>query len=204
MKKVLWLDVDGVLLDYTRPFLRFASLPMTYETLFDYDLRKLFVTQDECNDTMLRFAMSKEFAALPSIATAHLLVALKNVGYELRVITKLPSPNEAKINRIMNLSRDFGPVFSEIVFTGSSDCKLDYLAQRYQQEVGAEYILVEDNPELLVKAEDRYFENLEMLHHLQIRAIRHPYNEEVVDNLMLIRHTKTFDEVALELIEDTL
>ena len=200
MKTILWLDVDGVLLDYTRPFLRFAGLPQTYETLFDYDLRKLFVTGDECLNTMLRFAQSEEFAALPPIADGVMLEALKNAGYELRIITKLPAPPKAKISRIVNLTEEFGPVFSEVVFTGATDCKFDYLIQRKEHEPDAEYTIIEDNPEFLRKADGKFMEHPELASKLEVIGIRHPYNADTVPDLMRINAFNNFDNAAYSLL----
>lgn len=200
MKQILWLDVDGVLVDYTRPFLKFANLSITYDDLFDYDLRKLFKTEDECLNTMLNFAMSEEFAKLPPIMNPVLLEALHNVGYELRIITKLPAPSAAKVNRIKNLTALFGPIFKEIIFTGNGECKLEYLHKRKQHEPDATYILVEDNPELLAKADELFFKNIELFEQLEIKAIAHPYNSKTVDMLTIIRAQVSFDDVAEDLL----
>lgn len=202
MNKVLWLDVDGVLLDYTRPFLMFAELDkkgVHYDNLFDYDLRKLFDDEDHCLSTMLAFAMSENFSSLPAIADPNLLVALRNVGYELRIITKLPAPNRSKVNRVLNLSAYFGAVFDEIVFTGSTDCKVEYLSQRKLTEPFKQYTIIEDNPEFLSKVEARGF--VTMNNEFETFGIAHPYNKTVADNLMLIPMASSFDEVARVLID---
>lgn len=200
MKTILWLDVDGVLLDYTRPFLRFAGLPQTYETLFDYDLRKLFGSEDECTNTMLRFARSEEFASLPPIADYVILEALKNAGYELRIITKLPAPPQAKINRILNLTEEFGPIFSEVVFTGATECKFDYLIKRKEQEPDESYTIIEDNPEFLRKADNAFIENMELISKLEVVGIRHPYNADTMPDLKLIHAYDNIDNAAYSLL----
>lgn len=187
--KELWLDADGVLLDYTRAFLYFTRLDqkgVDYDNLLDYDLTKLFDSTEECLNTMLRFAMSTEFSKLPAIADPDLLVALKNVGYSLRVITKLPAPAKSRVNRILNLSKCFGPVFDEIVFTGATQCKVDYLRDRkalYRKEM----IVVEDNPDFLRKADALYG-----LLGFEVLGVSHPYNSKETPAL---KRTQMFDSM---------
>lgn len=183
MKKVLWLDVDGVLLDYTRAFLKFAGLGTTYEDLTGYDLTKLFETKEQCWDTMKKFACSYEFANLPVHTDAFYLHALKNAGYDLRIITQLTAPPHARKNRIANLTNVYGGIFSEIVFTDMGQCKLDYLWERWSAETDdVDYILVEDNPHLLTKhcvIDPQWLETL---------AVEHPYNKASIAELPLAKH----------------
>lgn len=178
MKKVLWLDVDGVLLDYTRAFLKFAGLGTTYEDLTGYDLTKLFETKEQCWDTMKKFACSYEFANLPVHTDAFYLHALKNAGYDLRIITQLTAPAHARKNRIANLTNVYGGIFSDIVFTDMGQCKLDYLRKRWQEDharfgIYPHYILVEDNPTLLAKAEDLWHAERSTV---EVLGVSHPYN----------------------------
>jgi hypothetical protein len=201
MKKVLWLDVDGVLLDYTRAFLKFAGLGTTYEDLTGYDLTTLFETKEQCWDTMKAFACSKEFADLPVHTPAFYLHALKNAGYDLRIITQLTAPAHARKNRIANLTNVYGGIFSEIVFTNIGECKLDYLWDRWCREgdfgdMGADsYILIEDNPKLLLKADDR-----ENYGYVEVMAIEHPYNNKEIADISLNKYA-SFGGVYHNLID---
>jgi hypothetical protein len=195
MKKVLWLDVDGVLLDYTSAFLKYAESHLTYETLLDYDLTKLFATPDDCWKKMREFTMSVEFANLPAIAQYGHIHGLKNAGYELRIITQLTAPSVARKNRIANLTYIFGSPFSEVVFTEHGSCKLEYLAGRKDGEPDAEYILVEDNPRLLDKADEHGH-----LFPVEVLAISHPYNKDVIEQLELKTYS-SFVGVYHELLD---
>jgi len=196
MKKVLWLDVDGVLLDYTRSFLAFAkdamkddSKHITYETLLDYDLTKLFPTQEDCWSKMREFACSYQFANLPVHTDAFYLHALKNAGYDLRIITQLTAPPHARKNRIANLTNVYGGIFSEIVFTNSGECKLNYLWGRWCGEAeegdyaADRYILVEDNPNLLIKSDD-----LESYGYVEVIGVEHPYNKDAISEISRTKH----------------
>lgn len=193
MKKVCWLDVDGVLLDYTSAFLDFArphmkeeSKDISYGTLLDYDLTRLFHEPDICYGVMKEFASSQEFANLPVHTDAFYLHALKNAGYDLRIITQLTAPPHARKNRIANLTNVYGGIFSEIVFTEHGQCKLEYLAMRYMNDMHSnvmgsvqEYILVEDNPKLLLKAATASYKFIETL------GIHHPYNQAALSDIGL-------------------
>jgi hypothetical protein len=201
MKKVLWLDVDGVLLDYTRAFLKFAGLGTTYEDLTSYDLTTLFDTKEQCWDTMKAFACSQEFADLPVHTPAFYLHALKNAGYDLRIITQLTAPAHARKNRIANLTNVYGGIFSEIVFTEMGQCKMDHLWGSWCGEgdfgdMGAEsYILVEDNPKLLLKADDR-----NLYGYVEVLAVEHPYNKEEIAGTSLDKYP-SFSGVYHNLID---
>lgn len=202
MKKVLWLDVDGVLLDYTSGFLKYAESHMTYEALLDYDLTKLFATPDDCYNKMRAFASSEEFARLPAIAQYNHIHGLKNAGYELRIITQLTAPPAARKNRIANLTAIFGSPFSEVVFTEHGQCKLEYLAGRYEAEKlrtfnnELKYILIEDNPHLLLKADHPGIK-----FPVETIAIMHPYNQSVVEELYSITKYASFGGVYHDLLD---
>ena len=196
--KTLWLDVDGVLLDYTRPFLAFTgidTLGITYDNLFDYDLTKLFRSPDDCELAMLRFAMSKDFDKLQAIADVHDLATLKNMGYSLRVITQLPAPPEAKKARIRNLTQNFGAIFDAIVFTVPGQCKLELIQQSHQP--GERTILVEDNPNLLRKADCQS-------HNIEVYAVGHPYNMDAIKDLNNVPVGHDFSRIAGWIVHDEL
>lgn len=205
MKRVLWLDVDGVLLDYTRAFLKFAGLGTTYEDLTGYDLTTLFETKEQCWDTMKAFACSKEFAELPVHTPAFYLHALKNAGYDLRIITQLTAPAHARKNRIANLTNVYGGIFSEIVFTEHGTCKLDYLRSRWYSTknglpLGAmpHYLLVEDNPALLAKAEKLYHSERAVM---EVLGISHPYNALATSYFTGVPMYPSFTGVYHELLD---
>lgn len=195
----IWFDADGVLLDYTDPFLKFIGSDLNYSTLLDYDLTKLFDTPEKCRLAMLRFTETPVFEQLPRICHPLFLASLKNVGYDLKVITKLPASKKAKVRRIENLSWHFGPVFSEVVFTGEGECKLDYLEHRYEHFLSdRDMVLIEDNPDLLIKHELKleapYGRNR---YPIEVLAIRHTYNRTVCNRL---KHTRVYGStpVAVE------
>lgn len=199
--KTIWFDVDGVLLDYTRAFLDFTGLSsrgIEYHNLTDYDLTKLFDTPDECHRVMLQFALSDEFRDLPSHIDGQFLWALKNLGHSLKVITKLPAPPKARLNRLMNLSEKFGPVFDEVVFT-TSECKLDFLKKRNDPNA----IILEDNPDFLRKAEDSILVGLldqVPAPHPEVMAIIHPYNAHIAKELTLIRKYESAESAIITLL----
>lgn len=195
-KEVIWLDVDGVLLDYVRPFFKFADLPITYEELPTYNFLNYFESPKHGVDKMRDFCNSDVFANLDPIADPVLLASLKNAGYELRIITQLVGEPFARINRIKNLTRLFGPIFSEVIFTEAGQCKLDILRQKNATENG-HFILIEDNPKLLLKA-DSFFDSWE---NIEVHAVLHPYNREDLKRLLNVKSKDTFDHIAEELLE---
>lgn len=204
--KTIWLDVDGVLLDYTRAFLSFTgidTLGTTYDNYLDYDLTKLFETPDDCYKAMLAFSMSKKFGELRPIANKLDLEMLHNLGFKLNILTQLSAPPQARANRIRNLTLNFGGVFDKVIFTNRGQCKLDYIAAKISVTGD---ILVEDNPTLLLKAEDqreRLRRDTGLVHPLTVYAVRHPYNMAVVDKLKYVQAAPDFKTIASWLIHET-
>lgn len=184
MSKTIWFDADGVLLDYTAPFLQYIKSDKTYDTLYDYDLTKLFYSREACEQAMLAFAMSAKFGHLDALADKFDLECLRSVGYTLKVITMLPAPISVRAKRVRNLVNLYGNVFSDIVFTTRNQCKLEYLKSIQGDE---EFILVEDNPKLLMQA-SRDIElaatigDLYKLRHLEVIGIEHPYNRGALNS----------------------
>lgn len=202
MKRVLWLDVDGVLLDYTRAFLEFSKRSIKYEEMTTYDLTVLFDSKEECFEQMKAFASSYAFANLPVHTDAFYLHALKNAGYDLRIITQLTAPAQARKNRIANLTNVYGGIFSEIVFTQHGQCKLDYLERRWRHDNSVNYdnpyILVEDNPVLLGKAENQYHAERSLI---QVYGITHPYNTLSTSYMTGVRLFPSFVGVYHDLLD---
>lgn len=181
MKTSIWLDVDGVLLDYCSPFNKFSGLEdkgHNYNNITNYDYTKLFASSDECYGLMRKFAHSTEFENLPSIASVLDLEALKNMGYDVQVITQLDSEPRGKVARIKNLTRAFGNVFDMIHFTQRGECKLDYIRKHQQGE--SKIIVVEDNPATLFKVNSLVSAQLKEVGNTFIMGIGiiHPYNTE--------------------------
>lgn len=201
-KGTVYLDVDGVLLDYTTPFLNYLNTHyfnpgVTYETLDTYHLSTLFTedsddakyglsAQGKCAAAMLDFHNSDEFGNLPPILHPLFLHSLTNAGLELKIITKLPNSNAMmRLSRLGNLTKFFGGVFSEIIVTSHED-KLDLIKGRMHS---AEKVwLVEDNPTLLLNAEAR--EDLPF----KVLAVEHPYNQK---DLVSLNRVQLFKNPSL-------
>jgi len=204
MKNTIWLDVDGVLLDYTRAFLEFTGLGkkgVTYDNLFDYDLTKLFPSADACYAAMLEFTKSERFMYLQAIAKRRDVEMLKNIGFTLKVITQLPTDSPFKVNRVRNLTTFFGPVFDEVIFTDRGQSKLDYIIERPEYRQGLNW-LIEDNPILLVEV-DAFIGQQIKIHggktNLMAIAVEHPYNTASLATLEHLVVVPNF-EVAADII----
>lgn len=196
MKKILWLDVDGVLLDYTRAFIKFADIQVDYHEMQEYDLVRYFDSKQACENVMNEFLLSDQFSYLRPLAETPLLFALKNVGYEIRAITRIPALSTARYKRVVNLSTYFGSMFDEIVFTNAGQCKYEYLLDRLHEEKKlCHYIVIEDDPVFLKTANDR--------NHIGITAygVLHPYNTSACLPLLHVAGYSSFNDIARMLIE---
>lgn len=197
--KRVWVDVDGVLLDYTRAYLAFTGLDkkgVTYDNLFDYDLTKLFESADAAHDAMDAFHNSKEFANLPCLINKHSLYLLGMSGYSLQFITQLQDSGMAREYRMANLMRHFGLIPDKVHFTERGQCKLEYIEKLYP---GEEVIIVEDNPILLNKIEDRMMYDLieRGTTNIQAYAVVHPYNMHYAQVYSYVIPVRSFDNAAV-------
>lgn len=183
--KRLWLDCDGVLLDWTRPFLQFSGLAsrgVRYENIFDIDLTKLYKTPEEFYEVMHRYHESDYFHNLPSLVSPEELSVLRNMGWEIHVITQLENNPVVRMNRIGNLTKRFGAMFAQIHFTERGQSKLDYILNLYP---GEKVVIVEDHPTLLKQVSDMVEDSLIERGQSQVLgfAVVHPYNEEALRNI---------------------
>lgn len=180
LRKVLFLDCDGVLLDWTGPFLKFVKAPITKEDIQDYQMTKtgLWLDTDAFMTDLVAFEKTNEWQDLPPLCLCTDLEVLKNIGFELRVLTMAGTTPVARANRVQNLTRRFGGVFDGIHFVSPTDCKLEWLEEWHTiqrvQSSGVSIIagLVEDKPSTLRKAVE-----------WGVRAfgIRQTYNREAWD-----------------------
>lgn len=174
-KGTVWFDVDGVLLDYLGYFLmeyRGKFKPeyryITPREIVTYDMSYLFPEgQEEFIDTIWESHNRVEAGMMRRICSPHKLHSLKNMGYQLNLITQFEGMDRYKRARIDNLSREFGPVFDEIIFTKRGECKLDLLNHR---EID---YLVEDNPHLIEAYDQGGWKT-----DFDLLVIQHPYNQE--------------------------
>jgi hypothetical protein len=146
----VWLDIDGVVLDYTTPFLEHNGLAMTVNDIHHYDLTKLFGSRQECLDLMEEFAGTEEFANLPLIDNKipELVSNLKAAGCSVYAITQVDYPVGVQ-PRIDNLSRVFKDDLTDVVITKQGEDKLKLINNLVSTSTN---YLIEDNPSLLIRA----------------------------------------------------
>lgn len=211
--RVIKIDVDGVLLDYTRAFLKFApqwvlsdfsTHPLKeskYEDLTQYDLSNLFSNTEHMLATMKHFHSSYEFAHLAPLARTVELEFLKNAGHKLHVITQLENIPHVRFNRLANLTHEYGSIFDKIQYTVAGQCKLDVIAEELDYEP---YIIIEDNPKLLEKANATITDDLTRYGKTRITAygVRHPYNAAVLETLPAIIVVDSFGEAVNLIVKE--
>jgi len=190
-KPVVWFDADGVLLDFMSPFTKlpeFTRNNVKLSDIKDYDLAKYFgegeVGKARFKTALADFYATSQFASLDLLVNPVLLIALKQAGYELRVITKVPE-GVGRHARRLNLAQ-YGDVFSEVIIVDPNTCKVNFLRQwQHLKEPSAEYIVIEDDPNFLWSADvDNAF---------TVYGIRHTYNqyiEDKLENVWMYNNTK--------------
>jgi hypothetical protein len=165
-KTPLWLDCDGVLLDWVRPFLDYIKSPVKYEDLTQYDLSCLFGGNTEVMvHSINQFNETAHYRYLKPLCSRGDLLRLKLKGYELNIISQVDG-DEARQNRIQNIEDEFGKdIFNTILLTGRHEKKVDVL-RKY--EPYDDIKVVEDNPQ--------FFKDAVASGHFTLYAIGHPYN----------------------------
>lgn len=136
MRKVLFLDCDGVLLDWTQPFLQWHANkiggPIMHASMVEhYDMTKTgkWPNRDAFFEDLRAFEKDDAWAALPPLCTAMALQVLVNAGVELRVLTLAGHTKDCRARRVRNLSYHFGNVFSGVHFVTAEEPKHEWLAK---------------------------------------------------------------------------
>ena len=139
MRKIIFFDVDGVLLDWSTGFLKLARetgrLTKDNCALYDdgvlqggngcWELTPLFVNEGSFWKTFHEFNESPAFDDLPLLVLPMHLEVLKNIGYELRVLSSVRG-GLLKSRRAMSLTRKFGAMFDGIHYSSK---KAEWLTQ---------------------------------------------------------------------------
>lgn len=153
MKRKVFLDADGVLLDYTQGLWAWAKR----KKLLTQSGRQLLTTSGKVNPpdwqidghfvggfaAMADFYRTNEYAYLKPLVRPHFLQAIKSAGADIIVVTAAPSDPTLARARILNLTLHYGDVFDEVIFT--KDCKVQVIDQ-YR---GTPFAFVEDKPSTL-------------------------------------------------------
>lgn len=176
-KGTVWLDCDGVLLDYSTAFMDFTmknyKLGVPATELTEYNLDKYFSSHKQMFDIMREFGESAEFSQLSPLVFSTVLDSVVNAGFELKVITYMPPTNsvEMKLSRLKNLSDKYGSVFDDVVFLSLDEkqSKIKYILDNSS----APAALVEDHPGIILEAVNTIKDGV---NHFQIFAVQHGYN----------------------------
>lgn len=196
-KPKIWLDCDGVLLDWCRPFIHYCHAHqehLQYEHIEDYYFSNFYNSVEDFIADIKWFNSMPMYGDLPPLASVDLLKGLSKF-YDLCVITQIEEPNEGiQEARMLNLERNFPGLFNSVTFTYRGECKLSRILELQQE---GEIIIIEDNPSFLQKASDVILHGEEFP--LVVFGILHPYNQEI-KKLPYIAHVSHIDEAAKILV----
>lgn len=200
-RPVFWFDCDGVLLDWTRPFLEFSGLNVKYEDLTDIDLSKLYENPDDFLELMHLYHKSDIFSNLSPIVPPEALYWLKGTTRsEMNVITQIENEFIPRHSRTTNLRNKFGNVFNQINFTIRGECKLERILSERPNE---QHMIVEDHPRTLKRIADQIKED--MIHkgktNLAAVGIVHPYNKAALEDIEFITKVDSTETAILFISE---
>lgn len=194
-KPKIWLDCDGVLLDWCRPFIHYCHAHqehLGYDHIEDYAFSNFYKSVEDFIADIKWFNSMPMYGELPSLADIQYMQTLSEF-YELHVITQIEEPDEnVQKLRMLNLERNFPRVFNSVTFTHRGECKLQRLLELQPE---GRIIVVEDNPSFLQKASDLALST----DRLVIFGVMHPYNRDII-RMPRVIHVKDMDEAARILI----
>lgn len=157
MSKVLFIDADECLLDWLGGFCDYYnshvhSIPeeaCIYPSQFtDYGMTCFPGGEPARQQWMKEFSHSEEFRDLKAMCQMTSLEALKNVGYELHVLTARHGEHaDMRSILVHNLTRHYGPVCSGVHFCKGS--KLEFMRLWGISGKGYAVGLIDDKPDTL-------------------------------------------------------
>lgn len=168
----IWLDCDGVLLDFLGGFSKFLGEPTPDPACYNLDV--LF--NRPTKGAMQEFLESREFGQLSAMADPELLKLLKRLGFDLVVVTCIPV--DSLYQRWGNLVSLYGDVFLNIIAFESWQEKLAYIDSIADKDTD---ILIEDDPQLLTEIALRNI--LEPNRSLTTIGVYYRYNAALINHL---------------------
>lgn len=185
-KPVIFFDVDGVLLEWFDPFLKYLYENNIAESPFGGKLktsefngygiehsRQFAHMGKTIYSHMKAFIDSEAWDDLKPIAVITHLETLKNAGYELRVLSQVSS-NKDRIRRVQNLTRHFGGVFEDMHFTCWRTKKENFI-RNFAIKNSCHVFLLDDKPDT-VKAVGEVGRQWRTVHSIGIcNNETHPY-----------------------------
>lgn len=152
----VFIDVDGVLLDWIGAFLDWAyendithdkngePIRVKPEWVKEYNLPTAmmhWMHPDAVRPALLRFEGSMRWQEMSPLADIRLLEAVKNAGVRLHILSVCTPMN--RVDSLLRLTRHYGPVFDGCTF-----CK-PHEKQAYMERVYYDELAVEDSAWLI-------------------------------------------------------
>lgn len=162
----VFLDVDGVLLDYTDAFLEWLynnhmtsdpndePIRVHPEWLHEYNFEDTlykWMFRDAIRPAMRDFCGSAEWRNMRPLADIRLLEALRNCGVKLQILSACWP--EWQADSLLRLTRHYGPVFTGCQFCSPQDKATFIHAYMYENNVETGWFL-EDSVDNLVSVID--------------------------------------------------
>lgn len=197
-KPIIWFDCDGVLLDWTRPFLDYAGHDVKYEELNDIDLSKLYSNPDDFLVHMEGYHHCMRFESLSPLVEPEAIDWLASMtDCEINIITQLEG-HTPQLSRIKNIVGVFGrDLAQKIHFTKRGECKLERILAQHPT---SRHIIIEDHPATLKRISNRIESDLidRGTTNITAYAVHHPYNTMALQPLKYIQHVpNTYEAIKL-------
>lgn len=206
----VFIDVDGVLLDWIGAFLDWAyennithdkngdPLRVKPEWVTEYNLPTAmmhWMHPDDVRPAVRRFEGSRQWHEMRPLADIRLLEAVKNAGVRLHILSACTQ--EHRVDSLLRLTRHYGPVFDGCTFCEQHE-KAGIIECAIAEAALYDMWLIEDCPRNLMPA--HYVNNL---------LVSQPYNltgpdANAVEELMPNCRCASVNEALLRVLKEVL
>lgn len=167
-KKIICIDVDGVVLNWEDAFqvwMKHQGYEQVEGHKFIYDAAKQFdLTKGEGRKWVKLFNESAAMGFLPPLRDAQEILSLLNTnhGYRFVVCTSMSTDKNATALRTRNLKKLFGDIFEEFIYLDTGASKVEALEKMSRKYPGCFW--VEDKVENAWAGSEKGFESIVMEH----------------------------------------
>lgn len=186
MRKVLFIDCDGVLFDWLQALYVWKGCPGQEAHIDGWQISDYAPWNGNMGQFVKdigRFCQTNSWQNLPPITDPAYLHQLKNVGYELHMLTQVHNKSRWGA-RVHMVSREYGPVFTDMHFVRHGESKADYILNWQAGEMDDPTIigLADDKIETIMECRNKGIEGFIITDHHNNRELwRNRYEGVYVD-----------------------
>lgn len=204
--RTVFIDVDGVLLDWLGAFLDWAyengithdkhgdPIRVKPEWVKEYNMPTAmmhWMHPDAVIPAILRFEGSQQWHDMRPLADIRLLEAVKNAGVGLHILSAC-SP-KYRVDSLMRLTRHYGPVFDGCTFCEPQD-KAEFISSQAHDSSFPGFWFIDDCPANLTNT----------WHPADSMLVTQPYNLTAQDDSFAYTRYASVNEALIRILKEVL